>query len=44
MKKNERKFSDVRFARYRNKACGVPDDAVPSKVATGSTTKGRVDG
>ena len=41
MKKNERKFSDVRFARYRNKACGVPDDAVPSKVATGSTTKGR---
>jgi hypothetical protein len=41
MKENKGKFSDVRYARYRNKACGVPDDAVASKVVTGSATKGR---
>ncbi len=41
MKKHERKFSESRVARYRNKACGIPDDAVPSKVSTGSATKGR---
>ena len=41
MKANKRKFSDVRFARYRNKDFGVADDAVGSKVATGSATKGR---
>ena len=41
MKQNERKFSDIRYSQYRNKAFGVADDAVASKVATGSTTKGR---
>ncbi len=41
MKKHERKFADVRIARYRNKVCGVPDEIVPSKVVIGSTTKGR---
>ncbi|CAB3991317.1 sulfotransferase domain-containing [Paramuricea clavata] len=41
MKENKGKFSDVRYARYRNKVCGVPDDAVASKVVTGSATKGR---
>ena len=41
MKEHERKFSEGRVARYRNKACGVPDGVVPSKVATGSATKGR---
>ena len=41
MKENKRKFSDVRFARYRNKDFSVADDAVGSKVAIGSTTKGR---
>jgi pyruvate formate-lyase activating enzyme-like uncharacterized protein len=41
MKKNEMKFSEVRLTRYRNKSCGIPDDVVPSKVVTGSATKGR---
>ena len=41
MKENERKFSDVRFARYRNKDFGVGDNVFGSKVATGSATKGR---
>lgn len=41
MKGNEIKFSDVRLARYRNNACGVADDFAPSKVVTGSATKGR---
>ncbi|CAB4015745.1 sulfotransferase domain-containing [Paramuricea clavata] len=41
MKKKERKFSEVRLARCRNKSCGIPDDTVPSKVVTGSATKGR---
>ena len=41
MKKNEKKFKVVRVARYRNKACGLPVDAVPSRVVTGSATKGR---
>ena len=34
------KFS-VLGPRYRNKACGLPDDAVPILIATGSATKGR---
>ena len=33
--------SNVRVARCRNKSCGIPDDVAPSKVATGSATKGR---
>ncbi|CAB4017342.1 sulfotransferase domain-containing [Paramuricea clavata] len=41
MRENKGKFPGVRYARYRNKACGVPDNAVPSKVVTGSATKGR---
>ncbi|XP_028406628.1 estrogen sulfotransferase-like isoform X2 [Dendronephthya gigantea] len=41
MKSNERKFSEYRTAKYRNKFCGIPDDVVPSKVVTGSATKGR---
>jgi hypothetical protein len=41
MKGNESKFSEVRLTRYRNKSCGIPNYVVPSKVATGSTTKGR---
>ncbi|CAB3991316.1 sulfotransferase domain-containing [Paramuricea clavata] len=41
MKENERKFSEVRLARCRNKSCGIPDDVVASKVVTGSATKGR---
>ena len=41
MKRNESKFSEVRVARCRNKSCGIPDDVAPSKVATGSATKGR---
>ena len=41
MKKNERKFSSVRFARYRNVAIGLPADVMPSKVVSGSATKGR---
>lgn len=41
MKKHERKFSDVRIARYRNKPCGIPGEFYPSKVVTGSATKGR---
>ena len=41
MKKNERKFSDVRLARNRNKACGIPGDFFASKVVTGSATTGR---
>ena len=40
-KKNERKFSSVRFARYRNAAVGLPADLIPSKVVSGSATKGR---
>ena len=34
------KFS-LREARYRNKACGLPDDATSVLIATGSATKGR---
>ena len=41
MKGNEKKFSEMRLARYRNVACGVPHDAVPNKVVTGSASKGR---
>ena len=41
MKANQKKFSDMRIARYRNVACGVPHDAVPNKVVTGSASKGR---
>ena len=41
MKKNERKFSSVRVARYRNVAIGLPADLIPSKVVSGSATKGR---
>ncbi|CAB4032110.1 sulfotransferase domain-containing [Paramuricea clavata] len=41
MKENQKKFSDTRIARYRNVACGVAHDVVPSKVVTGSATKGR---
>ena len=41
MKQNEGKFSDTRIARYRNKAFGVADGTVGSKIATGSATKGR---
>ncbi|XP_028406621.1 amine sulfotransferase-like isoform X3 [Dendronephthya gigantea] len=41
MKSNERKFSELRTAKYRNKFCGIPDDVVPSKIVTGSATKGR---
>ena len=40
-KKNERKFSSVRFARYRNAAVGLSADLIPSKVVSGSATKGR---
>jgi hypothetical protein len=41
MKESERKFSNVRLARCRNKSCGIPDDAIASKIVTGSATKGR---
>ena len=41
MKENERQFSDIRYARYRNKVFGIPDDVVPSKVVTGCATRGR---
>jgi hypothetical protein len=41
MKRNEKKFSEMRLASYRNKFCGVPDDAVPCKVHIGSVSKGR---
>ena len=41
MKEHEKKFKIVRETRYRNKAIGLPDDAVPSRVVTGSATKGR---
>ena len=40
MKKNERKFSSVRLPRYRNVAVGLPADLIPSKVVSGSATKG----
>ncbi|CAB3979724.1 sulfotransferase domain-containing [Paramuricea clavata] len=40
MKGRSTKFS-VLGPRYRNKACGLPDDAVPILIATGSATKGR---
>lgn len=41
MKENERKFSEVRIARCRNKSIGLPEGVIPSKVVTGSATKGR---
>ena len=41
MKKNERKFSEVRYPRTRNAICGLPTDLVASKVVSGSATKGR---
>ncbi|CAB3993558.1 Hypothetical predicted protein [Paramuricea clavata] len=41
MKGNQKKFADMHIARYRNEACGVPHDAVPNKVVTGSASKGR---
>ncbi|XP_028406629.1 amine sulfotransferase-like [Dendronephthya gigantea] len=41
MKSNERKFTPVRVAKYRNKICGLPEGAVGRMVVTGSATKGR---
>ena len=41
MKENQKKFSDMRIARYQNVACGLPLDVVPNKVVTGSASKGR---
>ena len=41
MKRNERKFAEARFLRYRNRVCGLPTDQVVSKVVSGSVTQGR---
>ena len=39
MKANSEKYKDLRVARYRNGACGLPLDHAPDRVATGTTTK-----
>ena len=41
MKRNEQKFAEARFLRYRNGVCGLPTDQVVSKVVSGSVTQGR---
>ena len=41
MKQYQDKFATSRVSRYRNKACGIPEEIVCDHVVTGSATKGR---